>query len=96
MPQANVLDGINSTRRLLDSCWLDPVRCELGLEALKQYRREWDDRLKTWKLKPRHDWSSHGADALRTFATGFEEKKPAAKLKRRHWSRRMGTDWMSA
>lgn len=69
-----VLDGINAVRRLLDQCWIDRERCARGLEALKSYRREYDDKLKDWKQRPLHDWSSHGADALRTFATGFEDR----------------------
>jgi hypothetical protein len=97
VPQAAPLDGINAVRRMLDSTWIDPERCERGLEALKQYRREWDDKLKTWKMRPRHDWSSHGADALRTFAMGFEDragiKKPASK---RRWVPRMGGSWLGA
>jgi hypothetical protein len=96
VPQASVLDGINAVRRMLDSSWIDPERCERGLEALKQYRREWDDKLKTWKQRPRHDWSSHGADALRTFAMGFEDRKPSRKQPRRRWNRRASADWMSA
>jgi hypothetical protein len=55
VPQAAVLDGINAVRRMLDSCWIDTDRCDRGLEALKQYRREWDDKLKAWKQRPRHD-----------------------------------------
>ncbi|MGH6865565.1 MAG: terminase large subunit domain-containing protein [Methyloceanibacter sp.] len=96
VPKAAVLDGINAVRRLLDSTWIDPERCDRGLEALKQYRREWDDKLKTWKARPRHDWSSHGADALRTFAMGLEDrvvKKPAAK---RRWVPRMTGSWLGA
>jgi phage terminase large subunit len=96
VPQHAVLDGINSTRRFLDTCWIDPERCERGLEALKQYRREWDDRLKTWKPRPRHDWSSHGADSLRYMATGIEETRPAKKQKRRRWNPSASGDWLSA
>jgi phage terminase large subunit len=96
VPKADPLDGINAVRRMLDSTWIDPERCERGLEALKQYRRDWDDRLKTWKQRPRHDWSSHGADALRTFAMGFEERKPTKKQERRRWSKRAIGDWLSA
>ena len=96
VPQAAVLDGINAVRRMVDSAWIDPERCERGLEALKQYRREWDDKAKTWKARPRHDWSSHGADALRTFAMGFEEKKPAKKHQRRRWNWRASSDWLGA
>jgi len=74
--QSNVMDGINAVRRMLDQCWFDAERCERGIEALKQYRREYDDKLKDWKLRPLHDWTSHGADALRTFATGFKDAHP--------------------
>jgi phage terminase large subunit len=96
VPQAAVLDGINAVRRMLDSTWIDPDRCERGLEALKQYRRDWDDKLKTWKMRPRHDWSSHGADALRTFAMGFEERSQTKRPKRRRWSKRATGDWLGA
>jgi phage terminase large subunit len=96
VPQAAVMDGINAVRRLLDSCWIDPDRCARGLEALKQYRREWDERLKDWRMRPRHDWSSHGADALRTFAMGFEDqpavKKPAAPRPR--WFSQAAQSWL--
>jgi phage terminase large subunit len=96
VPQAAVLDGVNAVRRMLDSSWIDPERCERGLEALKQYRREWDDRLKTWKQRPRHDWSSHGADALRTFAMGFEERSQIKKAKPRRWGPRLSGSWLGA
>jgi phage terminase large subunit len=81
--QSSVMDGINAVRRMLDQCWFDEGRCERGIEALKQYRREYDDKLKDWKQRPLHDWTSHGADALRTFATGFEdpmELKPRQRM----------------
>ncbi len=74
VPVASVMDGINATRRMIDQCWFDKDRCERGIEAIKQYRREYDDALKDWKLRPLHDWTSHGADALRTFACGYEDR----------------------
>jgi hypothetical protein len=58
---------------VLGRTWIDGNRCERGIEALRQYRREYDDRLKDWKRNPLHDWTSHGADALRTFACGFDD-----------------------
>jgi hypothetical protein len=93
----NRLDGINATRRMLGRVWIDPERCERGLEALRQYRREWDERLKDWKPVPLHDWASHGADALRTFTEQFDDTahiiRPASERKDRdrpsgatHWS----------
>jgi len=89
--KSNVLDGINAVRRMLDRTYIDPDRCERGLEALRQYRREWDDKLKDWKQNPRHDWTSHGADALRTFATGFEDNLAGSgkDRQRRSWKQRL-------
>jgi hypothetical protein len=73
VPQHNVQDGINAVRRLLDRVWIDETRCKRGVECLWQYRREWDEKGKTWRNNPLHDWTSHGADAFRTFAAGWAE-----------------------
>ena len=73
VPEASVLDGINVVRRMLGRLWIDVTRCERGIEALRQYRREYDDKLKGWRKNPLHDCTSHGADALRTFATGYDD-----------------------
>lgn len=81
--QHSVMDGINATRRMLDRTWIDETRCERGLNALRNYRREWDDRLKMFRDNPLHDWSSHGADALRTFAAGYDDP-PAVRTEDRH------------
>lgn len=61
----SVEDGINSVRSILSRCWFDKRRCERGIEALRQYRQDWDDKLKAFKGRPLHDWTSHGSDAFR-------------------------------
>lgn len=93
--QSNVMDGINAVRRMLDRTWLDPERCDRGLEALRQYRREYDENLKDWKQRPYHDWASHGADALRTFAAGFDDPVGVKKPTDRHRTRKepSGSAW---
>lgn len=75
VPQHNVNDGVNAVRRMLDMTWIDEKNCERGLNALRNYRRVWDEKLKMFRDAPLHDWSSHGADALRTFAAGHREAK---------------------
>lgn len=55
--QSSVMDGVNATRKLLDQCWIDETRCERGLNALRNYRREWDERLKMFRDNPLHDWA---------------------------------------
>jgi len=55
VPESNVLDGINVTRKMLGRIWIDEKRCARGVEALRQYRREYDDKLKDWKRNPLHE-----------------------------------------
>jgi len=43
-----------------------------AFEALRQYRRDWDEKLMTIRNKPRHDWCSHAADSARYMAEGIE------------------------
>lgn len=60
-----VEDGINSVRSILPRCWFDKGKCARGVEALRQYRQEWDDKQKAFRGRPLHDWSSHAADSFR-------------------------------
>jgi hypothetical protein len=71
VPMATVLDGVNAVRRTLPLCVFHP-RAETGIEALEQYRREWDDDAKTFKANALHDWTSHAADAFRYLAQGYK------------------------
>lgn len=101
VPQHNVNDGINAVRRMLDSTWIDEKRCERGLNALRNYQRAWIEKLKMFSDAPLHNWASHGADALRTFASGYREAKEKAaateapKLPRLGMGR-PGAGWMRA
>ena len=74
LPAEPVEDGINAVRNLLPRCWFDTGRCGRGIEALRQNRRDFDERLKTFKGRPLHDWSSHAADAFRYLAMGLPER----------------------
>jgi phage terminase large subunit len=74
----SVEEGINASRNLLPRCVFDEDKCRPGIEALKQYRREWDDKQKTFRQRPLHDWTSHSADAFRYLAMNLEPKAKAA------------------
>lgn len=70
-----VNDDIQAVRNVLPRCWFDEVGCAEGVKHLDSYRKEWDDNAGMWKDRPRHDESSHGADAFRAFATAFPGRK---------------------
>jgi len=70
-PKLSVDDGVQASRSMLNKCWFDEKKCERGIEALLQYRREFDEKLKSWRGRPLHDWTSHGADSFRYLAVGY-------------------------
>jgi len=43
------------------------------LEALRQYKQEWDDKARVFKNTPKHDWASHPADAFGYLAMAWRE-----------------------
>lgn len=68
-----VEDGINAVRMLLPRCYFDAGNCKRGVDALTQYQTEWNEKLQTFGKAPRHDWTSHAADAFRTLAVGLRK-----------------------
>lgn len=73
LPRAGIEDGIASARLLIPRCRFDLNRCAKGLEALRQYQKEWDSSRKDFMPRPKHDWTSHAADAFRYLAIGIKE-----------------------
>tara|TARA_R110000796_G_scaffold242910_1_gene365226 strand:+ start:439 stop:1728 length:1290 start_codon:yes stop_codon:yes gene_type:complete len=74
VPRMKVADGINAARMLIPKCYFDRDKCHEGLEMLRQYRQEYDERKKTFRDHPRHDFTSHSADAFRYLASGLENR----------------------
>ena len=72
VPKLSVDDGIQAVRRLLPRCWFDN-KVKQGTDALRNYRREYDDKRDVFYDKPVHDWCSHSSDAFRYLAVGLNE-----------------------
>jgi hypothetical protein len=58
VPDHKILDGINAGRLTLKRTWFDRDKCKFGIEALRQYRSEYDEKAKVLKPHPKHDWTS--------------------------------------
>lgn len=71
-PMHRLEDGINAVRVFLPKCWFDAAKCARGIDALKLYRAEYDDKLEALRAHPVHDWTSHAADAFRYLALTLE------------------------
>ena len=74
VPKMKIADGINAARLLIPKCYFDRDNCATGIEMLKQYRQEWDEKRKIFRDQPRHDFTSHAADAFRYLAIGLENR----------------------
>ncbi len=73
----SIQDGINAGRLIFSSLWIDKIKCECFLNALGQYRQEWDDSKGMFRDKPLHNFASHPADMFRYFAIGISKFKTA-------------------
>lgn len=88
-PKISIEDGINSARALLSRCFFDREKCSRGIDALRNYKKDWDEKAKVFRKSPRHDWASHGADSFRYLAVSLSEKvrssSPPAQWKKDSW-----------
>lgn len=81
---ATISTGIEITRKCLKgNHWFDERKPDtdkgedmgagLGIKCLDGYQFEWDDKRGLWSAVPLHNWASHGADAWRQHAQGWDE-----------------------
>ena len=82
--EQSLMDGINAGRKTIPLARFDAKRCAQGLECLRSYRTEWDEKARAFKKTPDHGWASHGSDAWRYLSLSWrapmrepeEEKAP--------------------
>lgn len=89
LPRLSVDDGIQAVRRLLPRCWFNMPRVRQGVDCLRNYRREFDEKRNVYFEKPLHDWASHGSDAFRYLAIGLDNTQGS-------WSKpiQINTKWI--
>jgi phage terminase large subunit len=73
VPDHKVNDGINAARMTFPRVYFDGTRCKDGIEALRQYRAEYDEKTRAFKDTPKKDWATHPADAFRYMAMAWRE-----------------------
>lgn len=76
VPRHEPMDGIDAARVRFNRMWFDADKCARGIDCLRMYRSEYDDRNKVLRPRPLHDWASHGADAFRCGVMGAQETQP--------------------
>lgn len=74
-------DGIQAVRMLLPMCWFDKEKTKIGVEALRMFRRKFDEKRQEFQAHEERDWTTHWADAFRYFAVGHRERAKAQPIK---------------
>jgi hypothetical protein len=82
VPKLAVQHGIDAARKVLPLCHINAVACYEGVEALRAYRRQYNEVTKAFGKSPVHDWASNGSDAFRYLALVTEEHLQVAKKER--------------
>ena len=88
VPRMPVADGIQAVRQMLPNCWFNTPPTKQGVDCLRNYRRDYDEKRNVYFEKPMHDWASHGSDAFRYLATGMTDLS--------NWSKplKVNTGWV--
>ena len=80
LKQHLIEDGIENVLSYFPKMWINSQTCQSLMDALENYKREWDDQKRVYKPKPLHNWSSHFADGIRYLAASLEHLKPKKSL----------------
>lgn len=67
-PKLSKQHGIDAARKMLKKIKIDQEKCFDGVEALRAYKRRYNELTKQYTNEPLHDWASDGADAFRYFS----------------------------
>jgi phage terminase large subunit len=68
VPELSLQDGIEAARLILQDCWFDEEVTYDGVDHLRAYMREWDEKTQTYRNRPKHDQHSHASDSFRYLA----------------------------
>ena len=75
LEQIDFMDGIDNVRMTFPRLWIDKNKCKSLIDALENYRREWNEEKQIHSHKPIHNWASHYADAMRYLCQALPKVK---------------------
>lgn len=80
LEQIPIMDGIENVWTHFPKFWIDADKCKSLVNALENYRREFDEQRNVYKSKPVHDIHSNYADALRYLCQSLHKTKKGMSL----------------
>jgi len=88
LPRHPVEDRISAARVKFNRFWFDETNCARGIDCLRMYRADFDEKNKVLRNRPMHDWTSHTADAFGYAVMGGQERRGPAE------TYEVNTDWV--
>ncbi len=73
--QVSIVDGIENVWTHFPKFWIDETKCKSLINALENYRKEWNEKKNMYDAKPVHNWASNYADALRYMCMSLHKTK---------------------
>lgn len=73
--------------------FLDYVKCEKGLKAIENFRKEWNEKLGCYRERSYHDWASHGSKALIYGSEAIQRLVGGSGMSAEEW-KRMRKEWI--
>ena len=72
VPKVSFEDGIEALRYLFYYLRIDKVNCDIGIRALREYQRHFDEEKGRFDPKPLDNWAVHLVDAFRYLAVIYK------------------------
>lgn len=72
-PSISLKAGIDQTKSFIPRLRFNEATTSQGYDALVNYRREYNSKLRVFMDRPLHDWASHGSDAMRIMSIAWPE-----------------------
>jgi phage terminase large subunit len=70
-PKVNFEDGIEALRYMFPRIRVHKNNCQIGLRAMREYSRQYDEVKCTYSSKPLENWATHIVDALRYLSVNY-------------------------
>lgn len=75
-PQSSKADRVNAARTVVSRCEFHESNCAKGLDGLRAWQYEYDDKAKIFSSEPLHDWASHDGDGFSYGCVIMQQYKP--------------------
>jgi hypothetical protein len=72
VPKVSFEDGIEALRYMLPRVRIDKLNASIGVRALREFQRHWDEKKGRFDPKPLDNWAVHIADAFRYLAVQYK------------------------